>query len=80
MMSHMKRPLRAMMLAVTLLLAAPAASRAEDAPVDARMMGYEREVALKEGTSSGLTWFLLSFLSVIAVVVVFKSGNRTHLD
>ncbi len=81
MMSYMKRALLALIIASALLSGNPAlASQEEDVKqIDARYIGYDRDVYVK-GDSTGLSWLLLIVLATFAVAVLFKSGSRTHLD
>jgi hypothetical protein len=49
--------------------------------VDARLMHYapDNPVVLVGG-STGLTWLLFIFLSIITMGVLFTNAKRTHLD
>lgn len=56
------------------------AQQGDEKPVDPRLEGYAKQVALPEPGSTALTWMLLIFLTLIAVAVLFKNAKRTHLD
>lgn len=58
--------------------AARAADDDEEAPPDARLMGYSTEIALGGGAAGA--FFTIGFLAVITCGILFKSANRSHLD
>ena len=51
----------------------------ETALLEGRLEGYTANVRMATG-STGLTWMLVGFLSVIAIATLFKNAKRTHLD
>lgn len=65
------------------MLLSPAIARAEDEEKpDAREVGFTKDVALPKGERSGaaLSYFILIGTTLLAVGVLFKNANRTHLD
>jgi hypothetical protein len=72
------------LLAALLLSAAPSIARAADEEVkpEARELGYTRDVGLPkaERGSAALSYFILIGTTLLAVGVLFKNANRTHLD
>jgi hypothetical protein len=46
---------------------------------EARLEGYAQAVRLAGG-GSGLAWAMICFVSVLAIVCLFKNARRTHLD
>lgn len=46
---------------------------------DARLVGYNPNVAL-EGGSTATTWLLLIGLAIICIAPLFMNARRTHLD
>jgi hypothetical protein len=71
----------AAILATTTLVSLPAfASSSEDeAPVNARMLGYEKDLSLPE--SNIMVVFLIwTGLAAAGIGAMFKNAKRTHLD
>jgi len=88
-MSTMRR-FTLLLLATCVIALSPMISHArsqepEREIVDARLEGYGEStgqplnVSLEPG-STALSWFLFSFLAVVALSVMFKNARRTHLD
>jgi len=74
---------RVMTAAIPLLLPALAMARPteeETAQLEARFEGYSQKVGLAEPGSTGFTWVVLIFLTIIALSVLFKDAKRSHLD
>ncbi len=69
-----------LVLACATTLAFNTAARAQDdeAPPDARLMGYPTEVSIGGGNAGG--YILLGFLAVLTCGILFKNSNRSHLD
>jgi hypothetical protein len=86
MIQIMKKRLIAVVLGVTLALAAApsmsfAASDDEAPSHDARLDGYkDGSMALKDASGTGLTWLLLIVLAAMCVGVMFINSKRSHLD
>jgi hypothetical protein len=75
MMAAMKR-----LLPLWVLLAAPAAAWADDAPViDGRMEGFKEGIMASPG-STVITWLLLVGIGIVTIGVMFMSAKRSHLD
>jgi hypothetical protein len=76
--------LPAVLAATAMLTLTPAATLAADEEVkpDARELGFLRDVALPQSDRGGaaLSYFILIGTTVLAVGVLFKNANRTHLD
>ncbi len=64
-------------VASVLLLAAPAMAQ-DDEIVNARLYGFEREVAL--GGRAHLTYLSMVGLGVVGLAVMFINAKRSHLD
>jgi hypothetical protein len=66
--------------AVTFLM--PLVTLADDTKsYDGRLEGYgDKSVTLQDASGTGLTWLLLVGLGVLALGVLFKNSNRSHLD
>lgn len=86
MMVVMKRRLLAATVATSLLVCSSAfaqnpAEDKESGPPDPRYVGYAGgiPVTLPESSTAG-SWAILAVLGLLGVGVMFKSGNRTHLD
>jgi len=61
-------------------LAVPAAALADEGESpDARLIGYNPNVAL-EGGSTATTWLLLIGLAIVCIAPLFMNARRTHLD
>jgi hypothetical protein len=71
--------------AMAFVLLAPVLCRAassdpdEQSPIDARTVGYDHEMWLKNGSTS-LTWLFLIVLVIVGMCVMFKNAKRSHLD
>jgi hypothetical protein len=65
---------------VAILALAPALVHAEE-PIttDARLVGYNPNVAL-EGGSTASMWLLLIGLAIVCMAPLFMNARRTHLD
>ncbi len=80
----MIRAMKLRRLAIVCWLAAlsvPGLARADDPEVtfDARTQGYGKKTQLDEpGTATA--WLIFTPLALIALGVMFKNANRTHLD
>lgn len=66
--------------AVVMVLACPLSALAQDEReyFDARLEGYQENVALDSSTA--LTWVVFILLAVVALGGMFKNAKRTHLD
>ena len=70
-------------VAIPLLLPALAMARPtedESASLEARLEGYTTTVRLADSGSSGLTWMMFIFVTLVALAVLFKDARRSHLD
>lgn len=77
-----QRLLRRIILTCLAVLISPMTAMAQDegpAYYDARLEGYPTNVTL-DLSSTGLTWLLFIFLSIVCIGVMFKNARRTHLD
>lgn len=80
-MKH-RRLFHRIILACLAVVFSPIMAMAQDegpAYYDARLEGYPSGVAL-DLESTGLTWLLWVFLSIVCIGVMFKNARRTHLD
>lgn len=68
--------------ATTLVAANPARADEEDADSrpDARLMGYDTEKPVSQGTSTTMPYLMTILLGALAVAILFKGSGRTHLD
>jgi hypothetical protein len=80
MMAGMRRML-AIAFAVALFFATPLSALADDAAktYDGRLEVYGKNVTLDIG-STALMWLSMLGLTIVALGVLFKSPNRSHLD
>lgn len=81
-MKHRMLPLLRIVFGVLAVACCPLAALAQDegpAYYDARLEGYPTNVTL-DLSSTGLTWLLFVFLSIVCIGVMFKNARRTHLD
>jgi hypothetical protein len=67
-------------IAGLLVSAAPLRADDYDIPYDARTQGYAGPPTQLEDSGTVGAWFLWVIFSAIALGVMFKSGNRSHLD
>lgn len=75
--------LPAVLAATAMLTLTPATTFAdEEAKPDAREIGFGKEIALPQAERGGaaLSYFILIGTTLLAVGVLFKNANRTHLD
>lgn len=80
MITRMKQKLLSLLIAAAGSLMLSAHAFADETKIyDARLEGYENSYTLDSG-GTGLTWLLLVVLGAICIGVMFKSGNRSHLD
>jgi hypothetical protein len=73
----------AMLLAPVQAMAQEEASDRPDARVEGFVTGENNTVGrviIDGGGGHATTWFILAGLGLLGLVVMFKSGRRTHLD
>lgn len=66
------------LLLPALALAKP--TEEDSAFLEGRFDGYATPVRLTDAGTSGLTWMMFIFVSMIALAVLFKDAKRSHLD